>query len=135
MITQENIPYTADEIKAMVKTCEKYNKALEKARELMDKGYDVLMPEIFPELKESEDEKIRKEIIDFIKSRGGFKGDWIAWLEKQKNKKLNVDLLTNVLRKHLYTCVNKTNTYVRSEEDHISLSELINKIRADLIID
>ena len=48
---------------------------------------------------------------------------------------LDVELLSNVLRKHLYTCVNKTNTYVRSEEDHITLSELINKIRADLIID
>ena len=66
MITQENIPHTADEIKAMVKTCEKYNKALEKARELMDKGYDVLMPEIFPELKESEDERIRKELLEEI---------------------------------------------------------------------
>jgi len=31
----------------------------------------------------TEDERIRKEIIDFVKSRGGFKGDWLAWLEKQ----------------------------------------------------
>lgn len=38
---------------------------------------------VFPELKESEDERTRKEIIDFVKSRGGFNGDWIAWLEKQ----------------------------------------------------
>lgn len=33
--------------------------------------------------EEGKDDKIRKEIIDFVKSRGGFKGDWIAWLEKR----------------------------------------------------
>jgi hypothetical protein len=37
--------------------------------------------------KESEDEKIRKEIIDFVKNRGGFKGEWIAWLEKKGEQK------------------------------------------------
>lgn len=93
MITQENIPYTADEIKAMVKTCEKYNKALERARELMDKGYDVLMPEIFPELKESEDERIKETLKGFVKGYSAFiNGQWrlgdftvnriIDWLEK-----------------------------------------------------
>ena len=93
MITQENIPYTADEIKAMVKTCEKYNKALEKARELMDKGYDVLMPEIFPELKESKDERIRKTIYGWIYAQpseffdNGFsKEEMLAWVEKQADK-------------------------------------------------
>lgn len=69
------------------------------------------------------------------KTVGEIDSEYDAWLKKREYKTLNVDLLTNVLRKHLYTCVNKTNTYVRSEEDHISLSELINKIRADLIID
>lgn len=43
-----------------------------------------------PENKESEDEKIRKQIKAFIKSRGSHitqsKTDaWIAWLEKQKH--------------------------------------------------
>lgn len=69
------------------------------------------------------------------KTVGEIDSEYDAWLKKRDYKTLNVDLLNNVLRKHLYTCVNKTNTYVRSEEDHISLSELINKIRADLIID
>ena len=40
---------------------------------------------LIPELKESEDERIRKELIEFIKSRGGFKQEYIAWLEKQGN--------------------------------------------------
>lgn len=74
---------------------EKYKKSLEKARELMDKGYDVLMPEIFPELKESEDEKIRNFLIDFIKictwtekeDQGWpLREDCLAWLEKQGQK-------------------------------------------------
>lgn len=39
---------------------------------------------IFPELRESEDEKIRKEIISYIKSSGAVTNQkWIAWLEKQ----------------------------------------------------
>ena len=53
----------------------------------------------FPELKESEDERIRKEIIEFIswaESRGSVRsdwhqkkrpGNWIAYLEKQKEQK------------------------------------------------
>lgn len=41
----------------------------------------------FPELKESEDERIRKELIEFVKSRGGFKHEYIVWLEKQGGEK------------------------------------------------
>ena len=46
----------------------------------------------FPELKESEDERIRKEIISYLKRRLEMAssipaaiGYWIAWLEKQGN--------------------------------------------------
>ena len=42
---------------------------------------------IFPELKESEGERIRKELIEFVKSRGGFKQEYIAWLEAQGEQK------------------------------------------------
>ena len=65
---------------------EKYEQALEKARELMDKGYDVLMPEIFPELQESEDEKVRLEIRNFIweyPDKLPERTKWLAWFEKQ----------------------------------------------------
>ena len=75
----------------------KYKEALEKARELMDKGYYVLIPEIFPELKKSEDESIKNEIIAFVVQSihrcGGTpipqerENKWIAWLEKQSEKK------------------------------------------------
>lgn len=44
---------------------------------------------LFPELAESEDEKIRKELIDYHRSMAAGADDyvhetWIAWLEKQK---------------------------------------------------
>ena len=42
----------------------------------------------FPELCESEDEKIRKEIISYIKSSAAVTNKkWIAWLEKQGEQK------------------------------------------------
>lgn len=44
----------------------------------------------FPELKESEDERIRKSLLDYLYTlpnhfshNGGLVTDWIAWLEKQ----------------------------------------------------
>ena len=99
MIEQENIPYTADEIKAMVKICEKYNKAVEIAKEYLQDGTittiarDYIL-KIFPVLKVSEDERIRKAILTgLIDCRdapdlgwsdfGGINIDeCIAWLEK-----------------------------------------------------
>lgn len=104
MITQENIPYTADEIKSMVKTIEelrkKYNDALERAKYAlttdMDNSGHWAVNYIFPELKESEDERARKDLITFLDDvwhlgkNANFdkwgKADcsnWLAWLEKQ----------------------------------------------------
>lgn len=74
---------------------EKYEKALERARALND-GKDVDVEAgtttceyIFPELQDSESERTRKELIDFLKlPHSRFVGNrehekWIAWLEKQ----------------------------------------------------
>ena len=71
-----------------------YDKALERARAI-NNGKDVdvesgttICEYIFPELKESEDEKIRKEIISilrntyWISNRNRF-NELVAWLEKQ----------------------------------------------------
>lgn len=45
-----------------------YNAALERAKEYHDNGGAPLILEVvFPELKESEDERIRKEIIAIFK--------------------------------------------------------------------
>lgn len=76
-----------------------YDEALERAKNLYNSDetsadIEIACERIFPELKESEDERIRKELIDFVKSRlAGFPecGRFIAWLEKQsKYSILNV---------------------------------------------
>lgn len=76
-----------------------YDKAIEKAKMSYHTGdYDKdtleMLEIIFPELKESEDEKIRKELITHCRNtrcvteEGAERiAKWIAWLEKQdKNK-------------------------------------------------
>ena len=70
-----------------------YDEALERAKGMYEQG---MMPErleyIFPELKESEDERIRKVLIDLVKcnERSGYTllnnvstSSMLAWLEKQ----------------------------------------------------
>ena len=76
---------------------EAYDKALERARAI-NNGKDVdvesgttICEYIFPELKESEDDKIKKEIISILRNtywtsnRNRF-NELVAWLEKQGNQ-------------------------------------------------
>lgn len=74
----------------------KYKMAIERAKlaikECGDNNGRISMIEsIFPELKESEDERIRKALVRFHKSTidiDGIKGaDILAWLEKQCKQK------------------------------------------------
>ena len=80
---------------------QKYKKALEIAREIYNRqdatdGGKIILESMFPELKESEDERIRKKLIEvFTKADniGGiiYSGDInykeaISWLEKQGEK-------------------------------------------------
>lgn len=66
----------------------KYKEALEKARQLCayptTKPFTSDLQDLFPELRELDGEKIRKEIIEYIKT-GTYHKDWIAWIEKQQN--------------------------------------------------
>lgn len=81
---------------------EKYKKAVEKLDKLLNhdtvkesgKVFADVVRGIFPELQESEDERIRKALISFLKSP--FVNEnitdekvtlWIAWLEKQEGAK------------------------------------------------
>ena len=84
---------------------QKYKEALERAKEWMAGKYGHYVSDtpqeiaefIFPELKESEDDRIRKELTDYIKSKfenscsptpsKNILGNWIAWLEKQGEQK------------------------------------------------
>ena len=71
-----------------------YDKALESAREWckIDESSKPILEDIFKQLREneSEDERIRKEIIDFILDSETNEDDdinrWLAWLEKQASK-------------------------------------------------
>ena len=76
---------------------EKYEKALENARAQIEacgdnEGRKTMIRAIFPELSESEDERIRKELMEFIKKQEGQTlpadkyNSWIAYLEKQKER-------------------------------------------------
>lgn len=61
----------------------KYKEALELARVAAFNGHQSLMEGIFPELKESEDEKTRKRIIALVNAHGQgmYKDDMLAWLK------------------------------------------------------
>lgn len=73
-----------------------YDKAIERAKKWqnesnIDKIDNRIIEEIFPELKESEDEKIRKEIISILRnaywtSNKNRFNELVAWLEKQRDK-------------------------------------------------
>ena len=71
---------------------QKYKEALERARVYHTGGSTIdahITEVIFPELKESDDEKIRKDLIQWIDDfpdsiwRGHYKKDILSWLEKQ----------------------------------------------------
>ena len=80
-----------------------YKKLYDKALELTRQKYEqarkdnnpiyCIYEEIFPELRESEDERIRKWLIDLVKRESGFNGTFpsqgqiLAYLEKQKEQK------------------------------------------------
>lgn len=84
---------------------QKYREALERAEKILEfykhpayaEVYSYAkedIPSIFPELTESEDERMRKELLDYLHTRQVVEGltgtkvkmDWITWLEKQKAK-------------------------------------------------
>lgn len=77
-----------------------YKEALERAKKVHDEHraqpFDVML-KVFPELKESEDERIRKELINyFIKGKEYLslcsfsKEEILAWLEKQGEQLMKV---------------------------------------------
>ena len=90
---------------------EKYKQALERAKKLYEQGtITESLGYVFPELNESYNEKIRKELIEHIKANKEadyvlFKkfspDDVIAWLEKQE-RALNPDKVIEWLKTKVY---------------------------------
>lgn len=80
----------------------KYKEALERARKLQENSNGMILKKwlwnIFPELKESEDEKVRKAIIEFFELQDDSttysfvsKEDILAWLKKQGERETLCD--------------------------------------------
>jgi len=90
---------------------QKYNAALERAKEYHDNGGAPLILEaIFPELKESEGENMRKSIIYALRNGGFYSSDKtdeaISWLEKQGHM-LDPDKVIAWIRKYWpFSCGN-----------------------------
>lgn len=68
----------------------KYKDALQRAKHALDchnqgmVSTDVsLITSMFPELRESEDEKTRKEIVEYLKKN--LRLEWATWLERQSD--------------------------------------------------
>lgn len=81
----------------------KYKEALERAKELknkLEKTCSLATPtgieSIFPELKESEDERIRRELIGMVKFHCADEHleRYLNWLKKQGERCDNVEQLT-----------------------------------------
>lgn len=95
---------TDEQLKVMTieEKAKRYDEAIEKAKYYYDEGKTLeyandIVSNIFPELKESEDENIRKEIIDIIKSQkeqqchidSTIYDKMLTWLEKQGEQKIS----------------------------------------------
>ena len=76
----------------------KYKEALERARkhykETPNNVYKAMLEQIFPDIEESEDKKIKEEIINYFRcqsrdepTRKEIHNKWIDWLEKQGEQK------------------------------------------------
>ena len=90
----------------------KYKEAIERAKiwqehlyDVNDKDYADELNYIFPELKESEDEKTKKEIINYFKcqsrdepSRRDTHNKWIGYIEKHALSKDDYDFLRDCAR-------------------------------------
>lgn len=129
-----------------------YDKALNKARQLLDyptTNFRRDLDDLFPELKESEDERIRKAISQCVEDmRGQFEKlysvhhkDAIAWLEKQapritpeekplkesKNERIRktlFDFFVSIDVSHILAWLDNQKSVVWSEEDEKHLETL-----------
>ena len=94
----------------------------------VDTLYKSMLINLFPELAESEDERIRKEIINYFEHHPNIivkrerKRDWIAWLEKQSK---DSPVLSNS---------SNTGKYFWSEEDEENLNWFEKFFRAESVI-
>lgn len=122
----------------------KYNDALEKLQEALapKDGCEIsgltraCIEEIFPELKESEDERIKRNIIAALKGEGYYDCDLtnecIAWLEKQGEKPQGKSALEASKEKKIDNANKVEQSSAWSEEDDYNVQCLVAKVTSDI---
>ena len=127
-------------MKTIEQKAKAYDKALERAKEKYTTCYSpALLEYIFPELNESNDKEIREDIINNLKRyinciKDGYDAPsakdfvvkeiekQIAWLEKQDNKSVNIDIESMVSS---YKQRLKSQTGIRAENNPLVNMSLI----------
>lgn len=117
---------------------EKYNTALERARDLMTNqnppAFDKhLIEMVFPELKESRDERIKREILELVSIAGnGNQFEEIKdWLEQQGEKDPCIGCTND---KGCVTCVNGNMKETKFESTFKIGDWFVNNIRKDVFL-
>ena len=127
-----------------------YDEAIERAKKIHNEHkaqpFDVML-KVFPELKESEGESIRKELIEYFEHYSG--GDnisikfseWIAWLEKQGELVNSLSKGLDNAHERIDGLIQKNNSLIEqlekqgeqkpawSEEDDEMLDSIIEEVR------
>jgi len=122
---------------------EKYEKAVQAAmlaKQDTESAVTIgILEEIFPELRESEDERIRKELIAFIKKQEGQtlpnNGEtWIAWIEKQGEQKPAEPILSKEVDSQIWQIANNAGiTYDQSISLLMATKKAYDKGKEDAI--
>lgn len=100
----------------------KYKEALEWARKVIQGKTGFVLDEVlekFPELKESEDERIRKAILELVRQSSEVldkqnQNNMIAWLEKQKVLTAEEDLQG---KEYVLWCIKQAKKYAKDENE------------------
>lgn len=100
----------------------KYKEALERAKRLHSEptgGTErIVCEQIFPELAESEDERTRKELMDFVVgntiNKDGKREKYLAWLEKQKEFTSDEEKQG---KEYVLWCINQAKKHAKDENE------------------
>lgn len=124
-------------MKTIEEKAKAYDEAVERASHIKD--YKTLTPQetveyIFPDLKESEDERIRKALIQFLRDyptnlpNGKYsRSDFFTWLEKQKEPKPRIEICPHSIKSKSY----KEQNPAWSEEDKETIDLLIEILKVN----
>ena len=116
---------------------QKYKSALEWMRSIYPtmRGADKEdAKHYFHELCESEDEMIRKDIVEYLKSRGASKrwdfNIWIAWLEKQGEQPLAWSDEDEKMKSLIISTLTSMGTLNLERYHHMNLDEVKNWLKS-----